>query len=299
MSEKPEVVERPRDRLCYRHPDRRGGVTCQRCDRPICPECMHQASVGFHCPECTARHRSQAAPGAGHSAVGGSGYPVTKVLLGLNVLVFAGSLALSRSFEGLRRLDTDLLIDGSLFARARLDIGDASEVIGVDAGEYYRLVTSAFLHDGIFHLAFNMYALWLLGQLLESGFGRSRFLSLYVVSMLGGSCGVMVMSPNSATVGASGAVYGLMGAMVLVQRAIGGNLLRSGLGTLLIVNLALTLLIPQVSVGGHLGGLIAGVAMGAAMLAMERRSAPAWATVALGGLLSALLVAGAVVAAAQ
>ena len=260
---------------------------------------MHQASVGFHCPECTSRHRSQATSGARHIPGGGSGYPVTRVLLGLNALVFVYSVAMSRSFSGITSLDLDLLIDGGLFARAGLRSGGAFEVIGVDAGEYYRLVTSAFLHDGIFHLAFNMYALWLLGQLLESGFGRSRFLSLYVVSMLGGSCGVMLVSPDSFTVGASGAVYGLMGAMVLVQRAIGGNLWRSGLGTLLIVNLALTLLIPRVSIGGHFGGMIAGGVMGAVMLALERRSAPTWATIALGGLLSALLVTGSVVAAAQ
>ena len=260
---------------------------------------MYQASVGFHCPECTASHRSKVRPGVGARRSAGAHYPVTKVLLGLNVLVFVYSVAMSRSFRGVTRLDTGLLIDGGLFARAGLRSGGAFEVIGVAAGEYYRLVTSAFLHDGIFHLAFNMYALWLLGQLLESGFGRARFLSLYVVSMLGGSCGVMLVSPDSATVGASGAVYGLMGAMVLVQRAIGGDLWRSGLGTLLIINLALTLLIPRVSIGGHFGGLIAGGVMGAVMLALERRGAPAWATIASGGLLSALLVAGAVVAAAQ
>ena len=260
---------------------------------------MHQASVGFHCPECTATNRSQSMPGIRRAPAGGSQFLVTRVLLGLNAAVFLYSVVISRSYRGITRLDTQLLIDGGLFARAGLRSGAAFEVIGVDAGEYYRLVTSAFLHDGILHLAFNMYALWLLGQLLESSFGKARFLSLYVVSMLGGSFGVMLVSPDSPTVGASGAVYGLMGAMVLVQRAIGGNLWRSGLGTLLIINLGLTLLIPRVSIGGHFGGLAAGALMGAVMLAFERRNAPAWSTVAVGGLLSTLLVVGAVVAAAQ
>ena len=260
---------------------------------------MYQASVGFHCPECTTRHRSQSMTAVARRPAGDSQYLVTRVLLGINVLVFVYSVAVSGSLRGIRSLDTDLLIDGGLFAREWLREGGVVEWIGVDTGEYYRLVTAAFLHDGIFHLAFNMYALWLLGQLLESGFGRARFLSLYVVSMLGGSFGVLLVSPDSPTVGASGAVYGLMGAMVLVQRAVGGNLLRSGLGMLLIINLGLTVLIPRVSIGGHFGGLIAGAVMGVLMLALERRSAPARATVAVGGMLSAALVAGSVVAAAH
>ena len=222
---------------------------------------------------------------------------VTRALLGLNGLAFLYSVVLSGSARGITRIDQGLLIDGGLFARARLIEGFEVKWIGVDAGEYYRLVTSAFLHDGIFHLAFNMYILWILGQLLEAGFGRSRFLSLFVVSMLGGAFGVLLLSPNSPTVGASGAVFGLMGAMVLVQRAIGGSIWRTPLAPLLMINIVFTLLIPRVSIGGHFGGLIAGAIMGAAMLAFERRNAPAWATVALGGMLSALLVAGSVIAA--
>ncbi len=297
MSEQPEIVGRSRDRVCYQHPDRRGGVTCQRCDRPICPECMHQASVGFHCPECTAAHRSKSIPGVRHAPSGQFKYRATRVLLGLNVAAFLYSVAVSGSAQGITRLDSDVLIDGGLFAEALVRRGTVIERIGVDAGEYYRLVTSAFLHDGIFHLAFNMYALWLLGQLLESGFGASRFVSLYVVSMFGGAAGVMLWSPDSPTVGASGAVYGLMGAMVVVQRAIGGNLFRSGLGTLLIINLALTLLVPRISIGGHFGGLAAGVLMGVAMFNLEKLGAKKWLTVALGAAISAIFVTASVIGA--
>ena len=223
----------------------------------------------------------------------------TRALLILNAVPFLYSIVLSGSARGITRIDQGLLIDGGLFARLWLRAGDASRWIGVDTGEYYRLVTAAFLHDGIFHLAFNMYILWILGQMLEAGFGKARFLSLYVVSMLGGSFGVLLVSPNSPTVGASGAVFGLMGAMVLMHRAIGGSIWRSPLAPLLMINVVFTLLIPRVSIGGHFGGLAAGALMGAAMLALERRSAPAWVTVALGGMLSALLVAGSVIAAAR
>ena len=287
----------PPERRCYRHPDRRGGVSCQRCDRAICPDCMHQASVGFHCPECTSESGSRPMTVRPRMAMSGSQPVVTRVFLGLNGLAFLYSVVLSGSARGITRIDQGVLIDGGLFARAWFREGGVVKWIGVDTGEYYRLVTSAFLHDGMFHLAFNMYALWLLGMLLEAGFGKARFLSLYVVSMLGGAFGVLLLSPNSPTVGASGAVFGLMGAMVLVQRAIGGNVWRSPLAMVLMLNLVFTLVIPRVSIGGHLGGLAAGAVLGAAMLAFERRNVGSWATVALGGTLSALLVLGSIVAA--
>ena len=298
MSDTPEVVPRPPERRCYRHPDRRGGVSCQRCDRPICPDCMHQASVGFHCPECAAPGGSPRMTARPRIVTSPSRPVATKVLLALNGLAFLYSVFLSRSAGGITRIDHGLLIDGGLFARARLIDGFELKLIGVDTGEYYRLVTSAFLHDGVFHLAFNMYVLWILGQILEAGFGRARFLSLFVVSMLGGAFGVLLLSPNSPTVGASGAVFGLMGATVLVQRAIGGSIWRTPLAPLLMLNIVFTLLVPRVSIGGHFGGLLAGAVMGWLMLALERRNAPAWATVSLGGMLSALLVAGSVIAAA-
>lgn len=290
----PEVVDHPPERRCYRHPARRGGVTCQRCDRPICPDCMYQASVGFHCAECTTERGARPVTVRPRMMMEAPKPIATRTLLGLNGLAFLYSVVLSGSGRGLTRIDQGLLIDGGLFARARLVESGAVSFIGVDAGEYYRLATSAFLHDGIFHLAFNMYALWFLGQLLEASFGRSRFLSLYVVSMLGGAFGVMWLSPHSPTVGASGAVFGLMGAMLLVQRAVGVSIWRSPLAMVLLFNLAFTLLIPRVSVGGHFGGLAAGAAMGALMLALERSRASVWMTLAVGAMLSASLVAGSI-----
>lgn len=260
---------------------------------------MHQASVGFHCSECAAPRSADPMTAAPRIVTSPKRPLVTQLLLGLNALAFLYSIVLTGSAAGITRLDHGLLIDGGLFARARLIESFEVSLIGVDTGEYYRLVTSAFLHDGIFHLAFNMYLLWVLGQMLEAGFGRARFLSLFVVSMLGGAFGVLLISPDAPTVGASGAVYGLMGAFLLVQREIGGSIWRSPLGMILIFNIVFTLVVPRVSIGGHFGGLIAGAVMGYLMLALSRRGAPVWATVSVGGMLSALLVAGSVIAAAQ
>ncbi len=302
MSNAPEVLPPPPpDRRCYRHPDRRGGVLCQRCERLICPACMRQASVGFHCPEC--------AGGNGRWSSGAYSSPstqrhkrpwITQTLLALNGLAFLYSFVLNRSSSGITRINRELLSDGGLFARATLIEDFQFKVIGVDAGEYYRLVTSAFLHDGIIHLGLNMYILWFLGQILEPGFGKARFLTLFTVSMLGGAFGVLLLTPpNVPTVGASGAVFGLMGTSVLVLRGQSGSIWRTPLAPLLMINIVITLLVPRVSIGGHFGGLAAGLLMGSVIIFMERRRLPSWAAVLTGGVLSALLVAGSLVAAAQ
>ena len=225
---------------------------------------------------------------------------VTQTLLSLNILAFVYSVAAGGSARSIMSIGTRLLEDWALVARATTIQGGRLEWIGVETGEYYRLVTYAFLHDGLFHLAFNMYALWLLGQLLEAGFGAARFLSLYAASTFGGAFGALLLAaPNSPTVGASGAVFGMLGAMVLVQRAIGGRLWRTPLGAILIINLVLTLLLPGISVGGHFGGLGTGLVLGAIVLALERRRVPSWVAAALGALLSVLSVIGSILVAAS
>ena len=163
---------------CYRHSDRRSGVICQRCDRPICTDCMTQASVGFHCPECLQKGRQTVVRGVG------SGFEprVTYVLIALNVLGFVVSTAMGGSFSAARG---DALAEGGLFSALTVFRDGVPEAAGVDNGEYYRLVTSAFLHSGLFHIAFNMYALWILGPHLERILGRVRFVGLYVGSLLG------------------------------------------------------------------------------------------------------------------
>lgn len=234
---------------CYRHPDRRAGVICQRCDRPICPDCMRQASVGFHCPECTKE--------SGQKVVRASQLrtkPVlTNVLIGLNLAVFAAGIG-----SGLRTTRS-MTIDGGLIGSGQLTDGD---LIGVAHGEWWRIVTSGFLHANAIHVGFNMWVLYQLGQLLEPALGRLRFGVVYVVAMLCGAFGVLLLDPNGLTVGASGAVFGLMGATVAVFRARGINAFDTGLGGAIVLNLVFTFAIPGISIGGHVGGLIGGFIAG-------------------------------------
>ena len=291
-------AESPDGRSCYLHADRRSGVTCQRCDRPICPQCMHQASVGFHCQEC-ARAGSKSIvwqpPTVTAASSDGESYWVTKTLMGLSLAGFA--LIMATGGRPLSARSSSVLLSGGLVAHYPPLPGAAADG-GVALGEYYRLITSAFLHDGIFHLAFNLYALWLLGQLLELAFGVARFICLYSVSLFGGALGVMLVDPRAVTVGASGAIFGLLAAMVLLQRA-GGRLWRSPLGMLLVMNMGLTLLVPGISIGGHFGGLMAGFLMGWVLLELQTRNAPWWATGLVTACLSAVMVTGAIAAASQ
>lgn len=184
------------------------------------------------------------------------------------------------------RISGTLLTDFGLISRAeyRYRIGALifTEEIGVKAGEWYRLATSAFLHDGLIHLAFNMYALAILGLLLEKELGVVRFLLVYVLSTLGGALGAILLSPIAFTVGASGAVYGLLGALVVIQRSIQGSFRNSPLMFLLIINLLFTFAIPQISVGGHLGGLIVGAAIGGLMVQFENHGRPKWMATMIG-----------------
>ena len=138
-------------------------------------------------------------------------------------------------------------------------------------GEWWRIVTSGFLHSGILHLAFNMYFLYFLGTLLEPEIGKLRFAAIYFVSLLGGSFGALLISPDAVTVGASGAVFGAMGAAILAMRARGIDPMQSGLGITLLLNLGITFLIPNISIGGHIGGLVAGGIVGYLMFELADR----------------------------
>lgn len=244
---------------CYRHTDRRAGVVCQRCDRPICPDCMRQASVGFHCPECTK---------AGAQKIVRPGQLVTRpivtqALIAINVAVFAAGIG-----SGLRTKDS-FILDGGLVASAlNRSTGD---LVGVANGEWWRLVTSGFLHINVIHIGFNMFVLYRLGQLLEPVLGRARLVLAYLVAMLGGSLGVMLLEPNHYTVGASGAVFGLMGVAVAVFRARGINVMDSGIGPTIVLNLVFTFTIPGISIGGHVGGLIVGFLAGSILTNVGQR----------------------------
>ena len=226
---------------CYRHPDRETGVSCSNCGRAICPDCMTATPVGMRCPECS---RDRTPVRTLHSMHANPS--VTYVLIAINVLIYFGASQGSGAYR-------DFALDGP-------DVAN---------GDVWRLLTSGFLHYGIFHLLTNMYALYWLGQMIEPAVGNVRFAALYFASLLAGSFGALVAEPQSLTVGASGAVFGLMSAAFVMQRARGIDPMRSGIGFVILFNLALPFLLPgsNISIGGHIGGLIGG---GIAALAMER-----------------------------
>lgn len=239
---------------CYRHPDRETGVSCSSCGRPICPDCMTPTPVGMRCPECM-RDRTRVVRGAS----GGTTFeraPATVVLIAISVAAFLIEIATgSGGFSGA----------GGGFSERFLLFGPF-----VAEGEWYRLVTSGFLHAGLFHLGFNMFALYVLGQLLEPSLGTPRFLLIYFASLLAGSFGVMLVSPEAASVGASGAIFGLFGATLVIARGRGMNEIANQLGLLLLLNLVITFTVPRISIGAHLGGLVAGLLCGLLVVAGER-----------------------------
>lgn len=271
---------------CYQHPGTPAGVVCQRCDRPICPRCMHQASVGFHCPNCTKVGAQKTVRPQSLASV-----PVlTRVLIGVNVAVFLLDVVLSKgtSLMGGGVGDGGLVVDGGLISLASY----RGELLGVADGEWWRLVTSGFLHYGLLHLAFNMYALFILGGVIERTAGRLRFAAVYAVSLLAGSLGALIVSPNSLTAGASGAIYGLMGAALALERSRGISVRNSGIVGILVLNLLITFSLSSViSVGGHLGGLAGGFAAGTILFDLGRRMRNEQAALAMCAALAVACVA--------
>lgn len=200
---------------------------------------MTSTPVGMRCPECAGATTRVV------RSVGGGAPRVTYFLIALNVLVFAGEL-----FGGGAATGTGGA--GSLIA----ELGLSRAAVG--AGEWWRIFTAGFLHAGLFHLAFNMLALYVLGELLEPRLGAARFLALYLASLACGALGALLLAPNGVTVGASGAVFGLMGAAAVITWREGIPLFESGLGAWILLNLLITFLVPRISIGGHLGGLVGG-----------------------------------------
>jgi membrane associated rhomboid family serine protease len=239
---------------CYRHPDRETGVSCSNCGRPICPECMTPTPVGMRCPEC-ARQKTRVTRGA--VGAGRNDAPATYLLIALNVAAFLIEIATGSG--GFGRATGPVVQDFALQGAAVAD------------GEWYRLLTGGFLHASLFHIGFNMFALYILGRMLEPAIGTPRFVAVYFASLFAGSFGALLLSdPQTVTVGASGAVFGLFGAAFLIARRRGMDAIASELGFLLVINLALSFVLPRLSVGGHLGGLAGGLLCAALIVAGER-----------------------------
>lgn len=240
---------------CYRHPDRETGVSCSSCGRPICPDCMTPTPVGMRCPEC-ASQRTKVVRGVGQQE-GFAQTPATYVLIGLNVIVFLIQIGTGAGGFSSSQL-SQFMIDFGLFGPF------------IAEGEWYRLITSGFLHANLIHLGFNMFLLFFLGRLLEPALGTPRFLALYFASLLAGSFGALVVEPETLTIGASGAVYGLAGATFIIARGRGMEALASQIGFLILFNLVFSFVFPRISVGGHIGGLVGGVLCALVIVAGEK-----------------------------
>jgi membrane associated rhomboid family serine protease len=253
---------------CYRHPDRETGVSCSECGRGICPDCMTFGPVGIRCPDHSGKaqgaarivqnvqRRTSRNPGI-----------VTTALIAINVGIYllqlAGGAPISASAGWIYE-------HGALFIE-RID--SKGQIVGLAHGEWWRLLTAAFLHYGPIHLGVNMLSLWWIGRPLEDWLGPARYLMLYLVAGLAGSAGALLVTPNGVTVGASGAIFGILGAAIVLERqqtyVLGGSAI-----TLLIINLAITFQFRgSISVGGHLGGLAGGALAILALSQFGKRSA--------------------------
>ncbi len=247
---------------CSWHPDRGTALTCSRCGRPACPECLTPASVGFHCRACVAEGRGvQQAPRTVAGARLGQKPLVSIVLIGINLVAFL--LTAVQAGSGMDLTGSAAYQHGSLLP------------IEVASGEYWRLLTAGFLHANLVHLATNMISLYILGIPLERILGRGRFVLIYLLSLLGGSVSVMLFSGLfTPTIGASGAIYGLMGALLVTFKR-----LKYELRPLLIVlalNVYVTFQFAGISWQGHLGGLVVGAIVGASMVYPPRESRRNW-----------------------
>jgi membrane associated rhomboid family serine protease len=221
---------------------------------------MTVAPVGLRCPEHSGRPQGvrKVTTGMRRATFAGTGAMATKALIGLNVGVFLLALATGAPLSG---IGGRVATDGALFVR----LFDGEQFRGLAEGEWWRLVTAGFIHAGLFHLAMNMLLLWWFGAPLEEGLGRARFLGIYAVSLLSGSAGAILVNPQTPTVGASGAVFGLFGAAFVLERQAG--ITRGPAFTIIVLNLLLSFLVPGISIGGHLGGLAGGAT---SMLALTR-----------------------------
>ncbi len=268
--------------VCPRHPDRESHVRCQRCARPVCPECQRPAAVGVQCVDCV-RASARSTPARrtqfGGLVSGGRTGRATYVLIGLNVVMWL-----------LEYVQPSIVRTLSLVPYAAYS-------------EPWRIVTSAFLHSpsSIFHILFNMFALWQLGPYLEQLLGRVRFALLYLVSAVGGSAGVILLaaappagtSPSVAVavaegwftqvVGASGAVFGLFGALLVLNRHLGRS--TAGIGVILLINAVIGFTVPGIAWQAHVGGFVAGVAGAGVLTALNKPALRRYAVTGLGGVL--------------
>lgn len=288
MTTIPPQQPAPGGAVCTWHPNRPTVLSCSRCGRPACAECLMPASVGFHCRACVAEARAASSAAAPRTVVGarmagavaGRGFRprITYALIALNVLVFAIVAVQARSLSG--------------FSASSVYNGSALVPMVVAGGEWWRLISSGFLHLSVTHIALNMLALYFIGPGLERVLGTWRYLALYLLSLLGGSAAVMLFaSYNSFTGGASGAIFGLMGALLVTLKRLKLDMRQAGV--VIALNLVATFAIPGISWQAHLGGLVVGALVGAGLVYAPAVNRLRWqiaACVAVGVVLVALIV---------
>ncbi|GHF58137.1 membrane associated rhomboid family serine protease [Amycolatopsis bartoniae] len=258
---------------CWWHPSRQTGLSCVRCGRPACPDCLREASVGAQCIDCVQAGRRQGQvqrrqyPSA--RTVAGARVSqrvvVTPALIALNVLVYAFTAV--QAHDPMNNQLSDLFKAWVLWPP------------GIAGGEWWRLVTGGFLHYGPVHLAVNMISLWIIGRQLEVVLGKGRYLALYVLSLVGGSVLVYLLSGlDQPTAGASGAIYGLLGGILVVVLRLRLNP-AGAIGTI-VLNLIITVSLPNISLFGHLGGLVTGALATAALVYAPAKNRVAWQSAA-------------------
>lgn len=274
------------DNFCYRHPDRQSFVLCQRCLRTICPECQTQAAVGVICPECMKAERQNRTPAQkkAQRRWGSRSTAVAAPVQSGRPMMTYGIIAVT-AFVGLLQLIPGIDITGMLLFFAGYLFPDLSGF----PFQPWRLLTAALVHSGIWHIALNMLALWMLGRSLEPMLGRWRFLTLYVLGALGGSVAVAILSPTTATVGASGAVFALFGALLVIGLHMGANM--TGLFVLLGINLVIGF-VPGFNIAwqAHIGGAAVGALVGLIVLRTRTPSRRVWQILLLIALAAVLLV---------
>jgi len=255
-ADSPEPGEQP---VCPRHPDQVTYVRCQRCDRPVCGQCQRPAAVGVLCVDCEHQLARQQRSTQPRNAMGGAARRstpyVTYTVMALCALAFIG-----------QNLAPDIVFQGLAFAPFRA------------LAMPWTFVTSGFLHGGIMHIVLNLWALWAVGQYLEQTMGHARYAGVYLVSVIAGHVAVLLFAdPTSvawtgATVGASGGIFGLFGSLFVVNRRMGAQ--ATQVLVLIGLNLVITFTVPNISWQGHLGGLVLGTALTAAMFSLRPKAAP-------------------------
>jgi membrane associated rhomboid family serine protease len=269
-------------RYCYRHPDRETGLSCSECGRPICADCATFAPVGIRCPDHAGVRSGPAtrlkprpvrrAPGL---ALASETAPVTYALIAINVVIYLVTVVQGNGLSN---------PGGSLYLRWLL-FGPF-----VAHGGWYRLITSMFLHGFLLHIVFNMVALYFIGVPVEQYLGRARYIGLYFVSGLAGAAGALLQAPLAPTVGASGAIFGILGAMMIIEWQITGRLAGQAM-TWIVINLVISFSFSGISWGGHLGGLIGGILITLAYAHWGDRGRAQYGQLGLGGVLGLVAVA--------